>query len=59
MAKKTEIEMSQKPFPLVEGATGGKLGIPSRSKGEEVRAFQLKTFLGQKSYCPSDQDQLY
>ena len=58
-ATKTEIEMSQNPFPLVEGATGGKLGIPSRSTGEEVRAFQLKTCLGQKLYCPPDQDQLY
>ena len=58
-ATKTEIEMSQKPFPSVEGATCGKLGIPPRSKGEEVRAFQLKTCLGKKSYCPPDQDQLY
>ena len=57
-ATKTEIEMSQKLFPSVEGATCGKLGIPPRSKGEEVRAFQLKTCLGQKSFCPPDQDQL-
>ena len=58
-ATKTKIEMSQKPFPSVEGATCGKLGIPPRSKGKEVRAFQLKTCLGKKSYCPPDQDQLY
>ena len=56
--RKLRLKWAKNPFLSVEGATCGKLGIPPRSKGEEVRAFQLKTCLGKQSYCPPDQDQL-